>query len=46
MSLQGVIMTTGKIMVLVVLLMMPAYEVDVLSFLYLLMGANLLKQIA
>lgn len=42
-------MTAGKVMVLVMMMMMmlmPADEVDVDSFLYLLMGAKLLKQIA
>lgn len=42
-----VIMTTGKVMMLAMMLMlMLAYEMDVDSFLYLLMGAKLLKPIA
>ena len=38
-------MTTEKVMVMMMMLT-PAYEVDVDSFLYLRMGAKLLKQIA
>lgn len=46
MSLLRVINTTGKIMVMMMMMPPPAYEVDVFSFLYLLMGGKLLKQIA
>lgn len=40
-----VIMTTGKVMMLVMMMMMLmlAYEMDADSFLYLLTGAKLLK---
>lgn len=48
MSLHREIISTGKVMVLVVMtvVLMPTEEVDADSFLYLLMGAKLLEQIA